>query len=303
MFAYLRQIQPAESAGVASEERPRLRGDRTGFLSRHASSKSFLRNTIRTIASVTSNVSADSETASRCNQSIDVHAKGSIHISHSQVSNTCENEAKAIATLKALSNPAIQQKLRSKIQSLAKAQMKNLPTSLMSSTDSNSTVNNYVESVSRITSNAYTRCHMEADTAQSQTFDADGDIDMSDAKLTNNASLKAAFDCIQDSISKSQAYSTIDNATSSKAVAIDSGFDPFAWLTSLFSSELLAMVLPSASCCCLLLCCCMMIMFVGGSSGGRRRAARYAASSVDPALVMKMAKKQAAAMIARTRKT
>lgn len=276
---------------------------RTGFLTRHASSHSFLKNTIRTIASVTSNVSADSDTLSRCNQTIDLHAKGSIHISHSKISNTCENKAKAIATLKALSNPSIQQKLRSKIQSLAKAQMKNLPTSLMSSTDSNSTVNNYVESVSRITSNAYTRCHMEAETAQSQTYDADGDIDVSDAELTNNASLKAAFDCIQDSISKSQSYSTIDNVTSSKAVAIDSGFDPFAWLTALFSSELLGMVLPSASCCCLLLCCCMMIMLVGSSPGGRQRAPRYAMPPVDPALVMKMAKKQAAAMAARLPKS
>lgn len=260
----------ANPPGATSASDAWVASDRTGFLFRKAKSKSLLDNTLRAIMSVTSNVSSDAEVMSTCNQSINIHAKGTIRLSDSTLSNNCRNQAKAIATLKALSQPKVQQDLKDQLTSMAKSQIKGLPTSLMSSTDSDSTVRNYVEQVSQITSNSYARCSAEAKTYQSIDVDADKDVVLSDGQLlSNNASLNAVLKCVGSAVGETQAFQTLDNAVQSTAAAIDSGFDPLSWLGSLLSPQLLAMMVPIVSSCCLMLCCCAALLIISESGGGR----------------------------------
>lgn len=239
--------------------------DRTGFLFRNAKSKSLLENTLKTIMSVTSNVSSDAEVISTCSQNITLKAKNTINVDGT-VSNTCENQAKAVATLKALSKPKVQQELKNQLTSMAKSQIKGLPTSLMSSTSSDSTVRNYVEQVSQITSNSYTRCASKARTYQNIDLEAK-DINI-EKGISNNASLNAVLNCMGSAVGETQAFQQMDNAVKSTATAIDSGFNPLSWLGALLAPELLAMIVPVVSSCCMMLCCCMMLLFLSSSGGG-----------------------------------
>lgn len=265
--------------------------DRTGFLSRKSSSTSVVNNTMKAISEVTANVSADAKMVSRCTQSQNIHADGNLTIKNSNLENKCTNKARAVATLKALADGKVQQQLRNKLQSMAESQIKNLPTSVMSSTNSNSIVKNYVESVSRITHNAYSLCGAQVESDQSFNESGKKDVTLDNLNQVNNASLDAAMNCIQQSISKAQEVQTMDNTVSSSAKAIDAGFNPFSWLTGLLSSELLGLIAPAASSCCLLFCCCMIVllMFSGGGT------TRIQAPSVNPAYAMQMAQAAAAA--------